>query len=170
MMSTIQFKTKLFNIGTWILLKLPKEASDELPSRGMVMVEGCLNDRPFLAPLEPDGQGSHWLKVDQPDAQAGDTVIVSLTPVKVWPEPNAPEDLQRALASRPSAQALWMEITTPARWDWIRWINATGNPVTRQRRIEIALSKLDKGDRRPCCFNRSLCTEPALSKNGVLLV
>ena len=56
-----------------------------------------------------------------------------------------------------------------ARWDWIRWINATAQQETRKRRIEVAFSKLKSGMRRPCCFNRGMCTEPYVSKNGVLL-
>jgi hypothetical protein len=34
-MSTIRFEAKLFKIGSWTLLKLPKSASARLPSRGM---------------------------------------------------------------------------------------------------------------------------------------
>jgi len=51
----------------------------------------------------------------------------------------------------------------------MRWIRATKNDDTRKRRIEVALSKLTAGMRRPCCFNRNLCTEPSVSHNGVLL-
>jgi hypothetical protein len=56
-----------------------------------------------------------------------------------------------------------------ARWEWIRWIGATNNTETRQRRIEVALSKLSHGERRPCCFNRSMCCIPEVSQNGALL-
>jgi hypothetical protein len=80
-----------------------------------------------------------------------------------------PEDVQRALAADPQAQARWMECTTMARWDWIRWIRAPAQQETRKRRIAVAFSKLESGERRPCCFNRNLCTDPSVSKNGVLL-
>ena len=63
-MATIRFAAELFTIGAWTLLRLPKSASALLPSRGMTMVEGTLNGCPFQAPLEPDGKGSHWLRVD----------------------------------------------------------------------------------------------------------
>ena len=43
-------------------------------------------------------------------------------------------------------------------------IRATHNPETRSRRIEVALSKIKAGERRPCCFNRNQCTEPEVSK------
>ena len=173
-MSTIRFEAKLFRIGSWTLLRLPKSASAKLPSRGMTMVGGTINDFRFQAALEPDGKGSHWFKLDKTmrktvGADVGDTVMLAIEPVKEWPEPKVPADLKNALAAVPQAHTLWMEITPSARWDWIRWIGSTKQPETRGRRIETALSKLKAGDRRPCCFNRTVCTEPYVSNNGVLL-
>ena len=173
-MSTIRFEASLFKIGSWTLLRLPKGASAKLPSRGMTMVEGTLNGFRFQAPLEPDGKGSHWFRLDKAmresaGADSGDTVMLAIEPVKEWSEPNVPADLKNALAVVPQAHTLWMEITPMARWDWIRWIGSTKSTETRRRRIEVALSKLKAGDRRPCCFNRTVCTEPYVSNNGVLL-
>ena len=173
-MSTIRFEAELFNIGSWTILSLPKSASTQLPSRGMTMVEGTINGAPFKAALEPDGKGSHWLRVDKTiregaGADAGDTVVLEIEPAKEWSEPELPEDLKSALEADPQIHALWMDCTTMARWDWIRWISATAQQETRKRRIEVAFSKLNSGMRRPCCFNRSMCTEPYVSKNGRLL-
>ncbi len=173
-MSTIRFQAKLFKIGSWTLLRLPKSASAKLPSRGMTMVEGTINGFPFQAALEPDGNGSHWFKVDEAmrsgaRADAGDTVSLVIEPTKEWPEPNVPADLKTALAAAPQAYTLWMDITPMARWDWIRWIGSTKNPETRKKRIDVTFSKFKKGMRRPCCFNRTMCTDPYISHNGVLL-
>ena len=173
-MSTIRFEATLFKISSWAVLKLPKSASAKLPSRGMTMVAGTINDFRFQTALEPDGKGSHWFKLDKTmckavKADAGDTVKLAIESVKEWPEPTVPADLKKALAAAPQAHTLWMEITPSARWDWIRWIGATKQAETRRRRIATALSKLKGGDRRPCCFNRSVCTEPYVSNNGVLL-
>ena len=173
-MPTIRFKTQLFTIGSWTILRLPESASAKLPSRGQTMVEGTINGFHFQSPLEPDGKGSHWFRVDKTilkgaSANAGDTITLEIKPSKQWPEPEVPEDLQTALATAPQAQALWMDITPMAHWDWIRWIRSTKNPETRKKRIEVALSKLKSGMRRPCCFNRSICSEPEVSNNGVLL-
>jgi hypothetical protein len=173
-MSTIRFEIAPFKIGDWIILKLPESASAKLPSRGMTLVEGTINGFRSKIVLEPDGKGSHWFKIDSGLREAaridtGGTVTMAVEPSKEWPEPEVPADLNKALASDPQAKALWVKITPMARWDWLRWIRATNNRETRSRRIEVALSKLKAGERRPCCFNRNLCTEPEVSKNGVLI-
>jgi len=56
-----------------------------------------------------------------------------------------------------------------ARWEWVRWVNATRNPDTRQRRVDVSISKMNSGKRRPCCFNLAACTDADLSRNGRLL-
>ncbi|MDB5184210.1 MAG: hypothetical protein JWN38_18 [Candidatus Saccharibacteria bacterium] len=173
-MPIINFEAKLTKVESETILTLPASASLKLPSRGMVMVKGTINTTPFQAGLEPDGKKGHWLKVDNElrkaiGATEGDTVRLEIEPTKDWPEPIVPADIQAALTADALANNLWTKITPMARWDWIRWINSTANPATRQRRIEVACSKLTAGSRRPCCFNRSECTDPSVSKRGVLL-
>jgi hypothetical protein len=173
-MSTIRFKTKLFKIGPWTILRLPESASAKLPSRGQVMVKGVINGYRFHTALEPDGKWSHWLKVnkamrDGAGVKAGDSATLVIESTKDWPEPEVPSDLKKALAASPRVHTLWADITPMARWDWIRWISGTKQPETRQRRIDATLSKLKAGERRPCCFNRAMCTDPYVSKGGVLL-
>lgn len=173
-MPSINCKTQLFTIGSWTIVRLPESASEKLPSRGMVMAKGTINGFSFEAALEPDGKGSHWFRLDKAmlkaaEGDAGETVTLAIEPIKEWPEPEIPEDLKKALTSAPQAQIVWMDTTPMARWDWIRWIRSTKNPETRKKRIEVALSKLKSGMRRPCCFNRSMCTEPSVSNNGILL-
>ena len=150
-------------IGAGILLALPQDVSAALPTRGMALVEGTLNGVPFRAVLEPDGRGSHWFRVGEAlraaaDADVGDTVTLAIAPATDWPEPTVPQDLRQALAASPEAGALWGAITPPARWDWLRWVGATRNPQTRQRRVAVTIDKLRSGKRRPCCFDRSQCT------------
>ncbi len=171
-MSDIHFEAKLVKIGSSTLVRLPESASARLPSRGMTMVEGTINGHPIQTPLEPDGKGSHWFMVDSTMLEitkAGDMVSLAIEPSKDCPEPEVPADLQRALADNPQMDERWVDLTPLARWDWIRWIRATKQPETRKRRIKVACSKLLQGERRPCCFNRNLCTDTAVSKNGVLL-
>lgn len=161
-MPAINFKSQLYTIGSWTIARLPKAASAQLPSRGQVMVKGIIAGFPFEAALEPDGNGSHWLSVDKPlqksaRVAAGDVVALAIEPTKAWPEPSVPTDWQQVLDTDPQIRTRWQRVTPLARWEWLRWINATGRSETRSRRITVARSKLMAGERRPCCFNRNAC-------------
>jgi len=170
----ICFEATLLKIGDLTILRLPESASAKLPSRGMTLVDGTINGFRSKIVLEPDGKGSHWFKVDSTLRKAASIntsgkVKMEFEPSKEWPEPEIPSDLSKALKSDLEAYDLWKDITPMARWDWFRWIRSTSNQETRRRRIEVALSKLKADKRRPCCFNRNLCTEPEVSKNGILI-
>src|SRR5262245_19038624 len=74
----------------WTFLILPKNASAKLPSRGMTAVDGTINGFPFQATLEPDGQRSHWLKVNRKlseaaGAKAGDVGSLEIAPAAEEP-------------------------------------------------------------------------------------
>ena len=164
--TSIRFKAKLLRPAesakgdSWTFLILPKSASAKLPSRGMTAIEGSINGFPFQAALEPDGQKSHWLKVDRKlsksaGAEAGDIVTLEIAPAGRETEPEVPTDLRKALATAPKARALWSEITPNARRDWIHWITSAKQAETRARRIKNACSMLAAGKRRVCCFDRS---------------
>ncbi len=173
--STINFEAPLYTLSKWTVVRLPDAASEKLPSRGQVMVKGTINGHTLEKVLEPDGRWSHWFKIDEKLQKAigvstGDVVKVEITPSKDWPEPEIPKDFAKALvASSAKVQELWAKITPMARWEWIRWVNATSNTETRERRIEVSISKLQSGKRRPCCFNLAACTDPDLAKNGRLM-
>ena len=171
---TIRFEGTLHTIERWTIVKLPEDASAALQSRGQVAVEGSINGHEFKTVLEPDGSSGHWMRVDgklQKAAAvgAGDTATVEIQSLKDWPEPHLPKDLEAALAAAPKKiHELWKDITPMARWEWVRWVNATRNPETRKRRVEVSISKMTHGKRRPCCFDLSACTDPYLSQNGRL--
>ena len=162
-------------IDRWMIVRLPANASAKLPSRGQVAVRGTMNDAEFETVLEPDGARGHWMRVDRSlqraaGVTAGDAMTLVIEPTKTWPEPKVPDDLEAALARAPEKiQDLWHEITPMARWEWVRWVNATRNPDTRERRVEVTISKMEHGKRRPCCFDLSACTDADLSRNGRLL-
>ena len=173
--TSIRFKAKLFRPaesekpGSWSFLILPKTTSAKLPSRGMTAIEGTINRVPFQAVLEPDGQKSHWLKVDRKlceaaGADAGDVVTLEIAPAAEDPEPAVPADLRKALAAAASkTRTIWSDITPNARRDWIHWISSAKQPETRARRIKNACSMLAAGKRRVCCFDRSGFYDKSLS-------
>ena len=171
---TIRFDATLSAIDSQTILRLPEKASRNLPSRGQVAVQGTINGHGFQTVLEPDGNFGHWMRIERKLQQAaalhaGVTAALEIQTLKDWPEPNVPKDLETALAAAPEKiQDLWNAITPMARWEWVRWVNATPNPDTRKRRIEVSISKMKSGKRRPCCFNLAACTDPNLSKNGRL--
>src|SRR3974390_2470194 len=105
----IRFNAKLLRPAeagqgsSWTFVVLPGNASATLPTRGMTTVEGTINGYPFRATLEPDGQKSHWLKVNKKmreaaGAEVGDVVSLQIMPVDREPEPQVPADLRKALA------------------------------------------------------------------------
>ena len=173
--ATIRFDATPYTIGEWTILRLPQKASEKLPSRGQVAVRGTINGDEFRTVVEPDGNFGHWMRIDEELQEtaalgAGDTATLEIESLKDWPEPSVPPDLSTALAAAPQKiQDLWNDITPMARWEWVRWVNATRNPDTRKRRVEASISKMKSGKRRPCCFNLAGCTDPNLSKNGRLV-
>ncbi|NNC99357.1 MAG: DUF1905 domain-containing protein, partial [Gammaproteobacteria bacterium] len=144
----------------WAFVVLPKGASEKLPRRGRTTVVGTLNGHDFQATLEPDGQLSHWLRVDEAllestGSRIGDTVAFEIQSVEQEPEPDMPPDLRDALAAAPGAQAVWDDTTTLARLDWIHWITSARQARTRAKRIGDACDMLAAGKRRVCCFDPS---------------
>jgi hypothetical protein len=123
--TTIRFKAKLLrpameparpradqreNGESWTFLILPKNTRAKLPSRSVTAIEGTINGSPFQAALEPDGQKSHWLKVDRKlsksvGVDAGDIVTLEIAPAGKETEPEVPPDLRKALAAVPIARA-----------------------------------------------------------------
>ncbi len=160
----VKFKAKLLRPaekGEWTFLRLPMEASKKLPTRSMVSVEGTFGGAAFWTTFLPDGEGGHWMKVEKKlsaaaKAKVGDTVEIEIAPMAKEPEPTVPQDFKKAItAAGPKAQETWNAITAKARRDWIFWIASAKQEATRTKRKEVAIDKLSKGNRRPCCFDRS---------------
>ena len=173
-MTAVRCDATLLTVDKRTILRLPANASRRLPSRGQVAARGTINGHAFQTVIEPDGSRGHWMSVDRKLQRAagigaGDTATVEIEPTKDWPEPTVPPDLRKALAAAPQRiRVIWKDITPMARWEWVRWVNATTNPETRKRRVEVSISKMDHGKRRPCCFDLASCTDPELSRNGKL--
>lgn len=63
-----------------------------------------------------------------------------------------PTDLRKALAVSSKAKGVWDDITPIARNEWICWVTSGKKAETRIIRIKKAVSKLQSGMRRPCCW------------------
>lgn len=144
----------------WSFIVLPKSVSETLPRRGRTSVKGTLNGHDFVATLEPDGQLSHWLRVDQALGDAagvspGDRVTLEVAPVEEEPEPEVPAEFQAALNASPAALETWQSTTTLARVDWIHWMTSAKQQKTRAKRLTSACDMLAEGKQRVCCFDPS---------------
>lgn len=151
---------------SWAFVILPKDASAKLPRRGRTTVEGTINGRGFQALLEPDGQKSHWLKIDEQllrnsGANYGAVARFEIMSARREPEPEVPTDLDEALRVAPQARRTWDGTTTLARVDWIHWITTAKQPGTRAKRIRDACDMLGSGKKRVCCFDPSGCYSKA---------
>ncbi|MFC6672311.1 YdeI/OmpD-associated family protein [Marinobacterium aestuariivivens] len=148
------------NDNSWAFVVLPKEASAKLPRRGRTTVEGSINGQGFKALLEPDGQKSHWLRVDEKllkdsGTDIGDVAQFEIMAVGQEPEPEVPSDLVKALDASPEARVTWDATTAIARLDWIHWITSARQAKTRTKRINDACDMLASGKKRVCCFDPS---------------
>lgn len=172
----INFTAELYTLKDWLLLPIPDQESSRLPSRGQVSVNMTIDGSDGISTvLEPDGRGSHWVRIGDKVQQQlavgpGSRVAVQIRTSPTWPEPVVPSDLGVALKSASEkVKSKWQNITPMARWEWVRWIGATKSSQTRAVRIEKTISKLEGSHRRPCCFNLAACTEPYVAKGGQLI-
>ena len=145
---------------TWAFVVLPPEASAKLPRRGRITVSVTMNGHRFEALLEPDGQKSHWLRIDERqlgsvEATIGQEALFEITAMEHEPEPIVPGDLVSALEAAPDSRATWDATTTIARVDWIHWVSSAKQAKTRTKRIKDACEMLASGKKRVCCFDPS---------------
>ncbi len=148
------------NDSTWAFVILPRKVSAKLSRRGRITVSGAINGQAFQALLEPDGQKSHWLKVDikllkKSGVDFGEVAHFDIVALAQEPEPEIPADLASALKASPKAEATWEDTTTIVRLDWIHWITSARQAKTRTKRINDACDMLASGKKRVCCFDPS---------------
>lgn len=147
----IEFATLLVAApGGAVLLRVPREASVELGTRGRIALKGTINGKPLDAPFAPDGAGSHVATFTQQQLNGlglrpGDKVrIVLQRGVAELPfEP--PADLVKAIARHVNAKAAWDRFTHPQKRAWVEWLAKITRAEERPRRIEEALSRIALG-------------------------
>jgi hypothetical protein len=144
----------------WAFVVLPQEASAKLPRRGRTTVAVAINGHRFEALLEPDGQKSHWLRIDARELESAAAAVgreaqFEISALEQEPEPEVPLDFAKALEALPESKATWNATTTIARIDWIHWITSAKQAKTRVKRINDACEMLASGKKRVCCFDPS---------------
>lgn len=149
-----------YNDSAWAFVVLPREVSATLSRRGRITVNAAIYGQTFQVLLEPDGQKSHWLKVDskllkKSGVDFGDLAHFAIVALAQEPEPELPADLAVALNAAPQAKATWEDTTTIARLDWIHWITSAKQTKTRTKRINDACEMLACGKKSVCCFDPS---------------
>jgi uncharacterized protein YdeI (YjbR/CyaY-like superfamily) len=76
-----------------------------------------------------------------PQAQMADGTVHKIT-----------RDIREAMLYDAKLFAAWQDITPLARNEFICWITDAKKPETRAKRIRVAIDKLSRGERRPCCW------------------
>ena len=150
-MTNMKFTCTLHQINEWLIIQLPQDISEQLPTRGLVLATVTLNQTSINFPFEPDGKGGHFYKLDDTNLdtktlKAGDPVTVAFSISKEGFEPPLPKDVEIMLHEE-GLMAFWATLTIKARLEWLRWIRSPNNPETRNKRIDVAYSKMNNGSR-----------------------
>ena len=74
------------------------------------------------------------------------------TKINTGPVHRTPADLKAVIDKHTKMAAAWRDITPLARNEFICWITSAKKAETRARRLTIARDKLERGERRPCCW------------------
>ena len=153
----ISFRAKLWapmEGKGWSFVTMPKSASEELPARGRVAVEGTINGFEFRSSAFPDGDGSHNIQINSTMREGARVAVGDLAEFSISPSTDAvkitvPADLSAALKKSAKAGALWDAITPKARAEWVSWIASAKKEETRTARTDKTIERLSKGEKRP---------------------
>jgi hypothetical protein len=153
----IQFQAKLWAAMEgkgWTFITMPKAASEKLPKRGRIAIEGTINGFAFKTSAFPDGGGSHQFMVNGTmragaKAAVGDTATFIIDAASDTLEVEIPDDLSAALKKSATAFAQWEKITPKAKAEWATWITSSKKKETRTARVGKTIERLAKGDKRP---------------------
>jgi hypothetical protein len=117
------------------------------------MVEGTINSFPFRAALEPNGKGSHWLRVnktmrDAARADAGEAVTVEIMRTGEEPEIRVPM-AQLSSVKRPGNQHRCGQTTPTRRRERARGMPASGKR-SRKTLLDYRMGSWRRESYLPC--------------------
>jgi uncharacterized protein YdeI (YjbR/CyaY-like superfamily) len=63
-----------------------------------------------------------------------------------------PTDMKAGFMAGQGVWQAWQTFTPLAKNEWICWVTSAKKAETRAKRIVVGIDKIQKGMRRPCCF------------------
>ncbi len=157
-MSMHRFRAKIYKVGILRCVDVPVGASRRLGQDSAPPVRGRIEGVEFRSTLRPRGKCAYRLfvhsRIWRPRGlDAGDSVRIAIErdaePREV---PSLPADFLRALDDRPVVRAYVATIAPSTRREIALWLAAAKRSETRERRIAVALDRLEeravKGGRR----------------------
>lgn len=138
----------------WTFVTLPAAASERLPSRGRVAIQGTINGFPFRSSAFPDGNGSHTIMINAAMREGGgvgpgESARFAIEPASDEVAVTVPPDLEAALDASPEGRARFEAVTPKARSEWVAWIESAKAAATRERRVAQTVERLLAGKKRP---------------------
>jgi hypothetical protein len=145
-----QFKANLVQSGSKTVIPLPFNPPAVWGARERYHITGTINGLTVRGPLHSDGAryvlpvGAAWRRDNH--LAAGDSVEVVLALEGPQAQLLA-DDISRALAAAPRAQAFFDALPTFYRKNFMRWIDGAKRPATRAARIAEMVALLKAGQR-----------------------
>ena len=148
MPSTLRFTAPLYSVGINRCVDVPPRVSRALGDGTRIYVQGSIEGMAFRSTLMPRGQGRHRLfvhsRVWRPlGLTEGSTVRVELRADLEGSAVEIPRFWQESLDRRPRAARRFAGLPGATRREMVRWLEAARRPETRERRIELALERLE---------------------------
>jgi Bacteriocin-protection, YdeI or OmpD-Associated/Domain of unknown function (DUF1905) len=145
-----RFSARLYRIGLLRCIDIPVHASRALGPGLAPPVRGTIEGVAFRSTLRPRGQGAYRLYVHSRawrprGLDAGDDVRVAIERDEEPREQlDLPADFLRALDDRPLVRAFVATMAPSLRREIAAWLAAARRVETRERRIAVALDRLEE--------------------------
>jgi len=142
-MSALSFSTvveRLPGDELWTVLVMPFDVEQVFGTKGSVRVRGTINGVPFRRSIHPRDDGRHFMMLNRQMREEAGMMVGE--PVQVVMELDTgertvevPPDLAEALDADAAFGEAYAKLAHSRRFEFVRWLNGTKNPETRQRRI-----------------------------------
>lgn len=148
MPSTLRFTAPMYSVGINRCVDVPPRVSRALGDGTRIYVQGSIEGMAFRSTLMPRGHGRHRLfvhsRVWRPLALTdGCRVPVEVTADREGSAVEVPLFWQQALDRRPRAAQRFADLSPATRRETVHWLQAARRPGTRERRIDLALERLE---------------------------